>query len=163
MKKRDIKPVLLFELLLLLFVFLLLYCTNFGYSNTNGLLFFWDGISFIAMLLIVIPGMFMLGEWRDFWKAFSVGQKEYKLKELKNILEAVKTCQKLVLLGGLFEVIINYVAAMAYMQEFATYGMVMVIAVLPGLYALILEYFLLPLSVNTQKAINEEMELNEEE
>lgn len=163
MKKRNIKLVLLLELLFLFFTFMMLYCTSFGYSNKEGLSFYWDSISFMALLLIVIPFMCMLGEWPDFWKSLSVGQKEYKLLELKKILEAVKTCQKLVLLGGLFAVIINYIAAMADVAEFYAYGVVMVIVALPGFYALILEFFLLPLSVNTQKAINEEMELNEEE
>lgn len=162
MKKRNVKLILLLELVLLIPVFLVIKLTCMG-PGFGSLAWFIDFPSILGILLFAIPGLMIFGEWKNFCKAFSVGQTEYKLLELKNILEAVKTCQKLVVLAGLFEMIISFIAMMGNLSEPSTIGPNLAVMVLSGLYVVIAEYFLLPLSVNTQKAINEGMELNEEE
>lgn len=162
MKKRNVKMVLLVQIVPLVLVFMICKITNFGvWSDVYG--YFLDLPSIVGLLLFVVPGMFVLGEWGDFRKALLVGQKEYKLLELKNILEAVKACQKLVLLGGIFEMLIGSVAMLFDMEDVRTLGPALVVMIMPAFYVVIMEYFLLTLSVFTQKAINEEMDLDEEE
>lgn len=150
------------EFILLIPVFLVIKLTCMG-PGFGSFAWFIDFPSILGILLFAIPGLMILGEWKNFCKAFSVGQTEYKLVELKNILEAVKTCQRLVVLGGLFEMIVGFVAMMGNLADPATIGPNLAVITLSGFYVVILEYFLLPLSVNIQKAINEGMELNEEE
>lgn len=164
MRKRNVKLVLLVELVTLIIVFVLIKILYMG-AGTKGMEWFLDAPTFIGILLFVIPGLIVLGEWKDFWKACSVGRKKYGLLELKNILEAVKVCQRLVLLGGLFELIIGFVFFLIYIVDIADIsqlGVNLAVVVMPAFYTIILEYFLLPLSVNTQKVMNEEMELDEE-
>ncbi len=163
-KRRNIKLVLLMQLVLLLVVFGFLWLCLLG-SDFSGLIRFCDSITAISMLLFVIPGMMILGEGKYFCKALSVGQKKYSLRELKNTLEAVKTCQRLVVLSGLLEIIILMVGLLTTLPEdnFWIVGFQFLAILTPGFYMIIAEYFLLPLSINTQKAINEEMELDEED
>lgn len=162
MKKRNVKLVLLVQIVPLVIAFMICKISSMG-IHTKSFQYFMDFPSIVGLLLFVVPGMFVLGVWKDFWKALSIGQKEYKLIELKNILEAVKACQKLVLLGGIFEVIIGFVAMLFDMEDFRTIGPALCVMIMPVFYVVISEYFLLTLSVFTQKAINEEMNLDEEE
>ena len=103
--KKHIRLVLLGEIILFLIMFLFLI-----FVSSNGLyavLWFLDIPSLIIILLILIPGLIIMGEWKDFLKAFSVGIKEYRLLELKNIIEAIAAAQKLTVYAALFAIIIS--------------------------------------------------------
>ena len=161
MKKRNVKMVLLVELILLLIVFAITVPICFR-QGLSGMCYLIDAPSMIGILLFAVPGMMILGAGRDFCKAFSVGQKKYTLLELKNIIEAVKACQKLVVIGGLFEMLIASIAILATLDDLTVLGPNLAVMILSGLYIVILEYFLLPLYLNTQKTLHEEMCLDEE-
>ncbi len=94
--KMNVKLVMLLELILLVAAVGLLAMLagvglNFPLSNL------WDPLSFLFILFITLPGLIIMGEWKNFLKAFSVGQKPYSLLELKDINGAVASCQKLAL------------------------------------------------------------------
>jgi len=164
MKKKNVKLVLLLQLVVLVVAFMWIKITNMG--ARSSLIYFIDSPTLISLLLFTVPGLIALGEGKDFLNALSVGQKEYRLLELKNILEAVKTCQKLVLLSGLFDMVITFMSIFMFSDLETAYiwlGPVLQIWSLPALYVIIAEYFLMPLSINTQKTINEAMDLDEEE
>ena len=99
---KNIRLVLLGELLLfiILFTFLII-GGNYGLS---AVAWFLDIPSLVIILMILVPGLLIMGEWKDFTRSFSVGIKEYRLLELKNIIEAVDAAQKLTVFAALFAI-----------------------------------------------------------
>lgn len=79
--KRNIRFVLLGQLVLLiiLFVFNLVLCI--GNEWFYALTLYFDIPSLLLILIILILGLIIFGEWKNFTKAFSVGIKEYSLLE----------------------------------------------------------------------------------
>ena len=112
----------------------------------------------IYLLTIII-----MREWKDFVKAFSVGIKPYSLLELKNIVEAVGAAQKLTVYAALFAIIISGVLLMGRLDDPSTIGPNLAICFLSGFYAVIIEFLLLPLRLNAERKMNEEMDMGDDE
>ena len=157
--KKNIRVVLFGELLLIAAVFLYNISINSGLSS---IAWFIDLPSILLILLILIPGLLIMGEWKDFIKAFSVGIKEFGLLELKNIIEAVDAAQKLTLYAALFTIIISGVLVMGQLGDISMIGPNLAICFLAGFYAIIIEIFLLPLKINAERKMNEEMDFGDE-
>ena len=158
--KKNIRTVLLGELVLFLVVFFISTLgTSFGFSAVT---WFLDWPSLILVLLILIPGLIIMGEWKDFLKSFSVGIKDFRLLELKNIIEAVGAAQKLTIFGALFAIIISAILLMGHLSDPETIGPNLAVCFLAGFYAVIIEFFLLPLKLNAERKMNEEMDMEDE-
>ena len=158
--KKNIRTVLLGELVLFLVVFFISTLgTSFGLSAVT---WFLDWPSLILVLLILIPGLIIMGEWKDFLKSFSVGIKDFRLLELKNIIEAVGAAQKLTIFGALFAIIISAILLMGHLSDPETIGPNLAVCFLAGFYAVIIEFFLLPLKLNAERKMNEEMDMEDE-
>ena len=103
--KKNIRMILVGQLVLFIIVFTITVAlTSYGFSS---IAWFIDLPSLLLILLILIPGLLIMGEWKTFIKSFSVGIKKYSLLELKNIIGAVDAAQKLTLFGALFAIIIS--------------------------------------------------------
>ena len=90
---KNIRLVLLGELLLFLGIFLInIFLGNWGLS---AITWFLDLPSLLLIAFILFPGIAIMGAWKDFINAFSVGIKPFSLLQLKNIIEAVDAAQKL--------------------------------------------------------------------
>ncbi len=158
--KKNIRLVLLGELLLFILVFFISTLgTGFGFS---AVAWFLDFPSLILVLLILIPGLIIMGEWKDFCKSFSVGIKDFRLLELKNIIEAVGAAQKLTVFGALFAIITSAIILMGQLSSPETIGPNLAVCFLAGFYAVIIEFFLLPLKLNAERKMNEEMDMEDE-
>ncbi|MCR5155603.1 MAG: hypothetical protein K6C96_02835 [Butyrivibrio sp.] len=158
--KKNIRMVLLLELLLFIVVFLISTLgTSFGFS---AIAWFLDWPSLILVMLVLIPGLIIMGEWKDFLKAFSVGIKDFRLLELKNIIEAVGAAQKLTIFGALFAIITSAILLMGHLSDPETIGPNLAVCFLAGFYAVIIEFFLLPLRLNAERKMNEEMDMEDE-
>ena len=127
----------------------------------SAVLWFLDIPSFLLIALIFVPGLLIMGEWKNFIKAFSVGIRSYSLLELKNIIEAVGAAQKLTLFGALFAIIISAVLLLGRLDDLAIMGANLAVCFLSGFYAVIIEFILLPLRLNAECRMNEEMDLGE--
>lgn len=158
--KKNIRMVILGELLLFVVVFALQIA--FGSWGLSAVTWFLDLPSLLLILLILIPGLMIMGEWKDFIKSFSVGIKEYKLLELKNIIEAVSAAQKLTVFAALFAIIISGVMLLGNLGSPETIGPNLAVCFLSGFYAVIIEFFLLPLRLNAERKMNEEMDMDDE-
>ena len=158
--KKNIRLVLLGELLLFIVVFFISTLgTSFGFS---AVAWFLDFPSLILVLLILIPGLIIMGEWKDYCKSFSVGIKDFRLLELKNIIEAVGAAQKLTVFGALFAIITSAIILMGQLSSPETIGPNLAVCFLTGFYAVIIEFFLLPLKLNAERKMNEEMDMEDE-
>lgn len=158
--KKSIRLVLLGEIILLAAVFLMnIIMGNWGVS---AVAFFIDLPSILLILLVLIPGLIIMGEWKDFIKAFSVGLKPYSLLELKNIVGAVGAAQKLTIYSALMAIIISAVLMLGRLDDLEMIGANLAICFLAGLYAVIIEFFLLPLRLNAERKMNEEMDFGDE-
>ncbi len=157
--KKNIRWVLAGQIILFvgLFLFTLLLC-----GGLQAVLYFVDPPSLILIALVLIPGLIIMGEWRDFLKAFSVGIRPYRLLELKNIIEAVGAAQKLTILGALFAIIISGVILLGRLDDPSTIGPNLAVCFLSGFYAVIIEFILLPLRLNAERKMNEEMDLEDD-
>lgn len=160
MKKRNIRLVLLGELILFVSVFIFTVVRSFEISS---IAWFIDFPSILLILLILIPGLIIMGEGKDFIKSFSVGIKEYSLLELKNIIEAVGAAQKLTVFGALFAVIASGILILGNIGDLSFIGPNLAVCFLAAFYASIIEFFLLPLKLNAERKMNEEMDLGDEE
>lgn len=158
--KKSIRLVLLGEIILLAAVFLMnIIMGNWGVS---AVAFFIDLPSILLILLVLIPGLIIMGEWKDFIKSFSVGLKPYSLLELKNIVGAVVAAQKLTIYSALMAIIISAVLMLGRLDDLEMIGANLAICFLAGLYAVIIEFFLLPLRLNAERKMNEEMDFGDE-
>lgn len=156
--KKNIRVVLFGELVLLILIFLL--CLSNG--AISSILWFVDFPSMILIALVFIPGLLIMGEWKDFLKSFSVGIRHYSLLELKNIIGAVTAAQKLTVLGALFSIITSGILVAGHLDDLTAIGPCLAVCFLSGLYAVIVEFFLLPLRLNAERKMNEEMDLGDE-
>lgn len=156
---KNIRLVLLGELLLFLGIFL--FNVLLGGWGVSAIAWFLDIPSILLIAIVLIPGLLIMGAWKDFTKAFSVGIKKFSLLELKNIIEAVNAAQKLTIYGALFAIIISGVLLLGRLDDPSTFGPNLAVCFLSGLYAVIIEFLLLPLRLNAEKKMNEEMDLGE--
>ncbi len=156
---KNIRLVLIGELILFIAVFLAnVFAGGWGLS---AVFWFLDLPSLLLIALILIPGLLIMKEWKDFLRAFSVGIKSYSLLELKNIIGAVDAAQKLTIFAALFAIIISVVLLMGRLDDPSTIGPNLAVCFLAGLYAVIIEFLLLPLRLNAEQKMNEEMDLGE--
>lgn len=160
--KKNIRIVLIGEILLLVTLFLFNLILSAG-DPKIVFLWFIDIPSLLLILLILIPGLLIMGEWKDFIKSFSVGIKPYCLLELKNIIEAVGAAQKLTVYGALLAIITTGIFLMGRPDDPSTIGPNLAVCFLPGFYAVIVEFLLLPLKLNAERKMNEEMDLEDGE
>ena len=156
---KNIRLVLIGELLLFIAVFMM---TVLGGSwGMSAVLWFLDLPSILLIVLIFVPGLLIMGEWKNFLKAFSVGIRPFSFLELKNIIGAVDAAQKLTIYAALFAIIISGVLLMGRLDDPYTIGPNLAVCFLAGLYAVIIEFLLLPLRLNAERKMNEEMDLGE--
>ena len=74
---KNIRFVVLCELLLFAAVFVLnIIMGNWGFS---AIIWFLDLPSLMIIVLVLIPGLLIMGAWNDFVKSFSVGIRQYRL------------------------------------------------------------------------------------
>lgn len=156
---KNIRLVLAGELILFILVFMLNVLG--GSWGMSAIYWFLDFPSLLLIVLIFVPGLLIMGEWKNFLKAFSVGIKPYSLLELKNIIGAVDAAQKLTIYAALFAIIISGVLVMGRLDDPSTIGPNLAVCFLAGLYAVIIEFLLLPLRLNAERKMNEEMDLGE--
>lgn len=156
---KNIRLVLIGELLLFIAVFMMIVLG--GSWGMSAVLWFLDLPSILLIVLIFVPGLLIMGEWKNFLKAFSVGIRPFSLLELKNIIGAVDAAQKLTIYAALFAIIISGVLLMGRLDDPYTIGPNLAVCFLAGLYAVIIEFLLLPLRLNAERKMNEEMDLGE--
>ncbi len=156
---KNIRLVLIGELILFIFVFTFIVLA--GGWGMSAVLWFLDFPSLLIIALIFIPGLLVMGEWKNFLKAFSVGIKPFSLLELKNIIGAVDAAQKLTIYAALFAIIISGVLLLGRLDDPSTIGPSLAVCFLAGLYSVIIEFLLLPLRLNAERNMNEEMDLGE--
>ena len=158
--KKNIRFILLGELALFITVFALsIFLCN---GAIAAIAWFIDAPSLLLILLILIPGLIVMGEWKDFIKAFSVGIKPFSLLELKNIIEAIRAAQNLTIFGALFAIITSGILLLGRLNDPSTIGPNLAVCFLAGFYSVIVEFFLLPLRLNAERKMNEEMDLGDE-
>ncbi len=159
--KKNIRVILIGELILFIGIFLFnILAGNLGMS---AIAWFVDLPSLLLIVLLLIPGLLIMGEWKDFVKSFSVGIRPYSLLEIKNIIEAVGAAQKLTIYGALFAIIISGVLLLGRLDDPSTIGPNLAVCFLAGFYAVIIEFLLLPLRLNAERKMNEEMDLGDDE
>lgn len=158
--KKNVRMVLLGELILFIVIFL--FNLMIGSWGLSALSWFLDIPSLLVIAMVLIPGLIIMGEWKDFIRAFSVGINRYSLLELKNIIGAVAAAQKLTLYGALFAIIISGILVMGSLDTPSTIGPNLAVCFLSGFYAVILEFLLLPLKLNSERKMNEEMDFEDE-
>ena len=156
---KNIRLVIIGELILFIVVFMFIVLG--GGWEMSAIWWFVDFPSLLLMAFILVPGLLIMREWKNFLKAFSVGIKPYSLLELKNIIGAVDAAQKLTVYGALFSIIISGVLLLGRLDDSYTIGPNLAVCFLAGLYAVIIEFLLLPLRLNAERKMNEEMDLGE--
>ena len=156
---KNIRLVLIGEFVLFIVVFMI--CVLGGSWEMSAVFWFLDFPSLLLIVLVLIPGLLIMGEWKNFLKSFSVGIKPFSLLELKNIIGAIDAAQKLTVYAALFAIIISGVLLMGRLDDPSTIGPNLAVCFLAGLYAVIIEFLLLPLRLNAERKMNEEMDLGE--
>ncbi|MBQ6441512.1 MAG: hypothetical protein IJJ13_02830 [Lachnospiraceae bacterium] len=158
---KNIRLVLLGELILFVAIFGV-NLFSWAVGGLSNIAWFLDLPSIILIVAVLIPGLLIMGEWKDFIKSFSVGIKPYTLLELKNIIGAVSAAQKLTVFGALFAIITSGILIIGRLDNPEKLGPNLAVCFLAGFYAVIIEFFLLPLRLNAERKMNEEMDLGDE-
>lgn len=157
--KKNIHTVILGELILLIVILL---CNILIGGGISAVRWFIDLPSILLILIVLIPGLLVMGVWKDFIKSFSVGIKPYSLLELKNIIGAVDFAQKMTVFAALFAIIISGICILGNIENISLLGPNLAVCFLAGLYAVIIEFLLLPLRLNAERQMNKEMDLGDE-
>lgn len=157
---KNIRIVLLGEVLLVIAI--LVFNIFLGSGEPMFIAYFLDLPSLLVILAFLIPGLIVMGEWKDFVRAFSVGIRPYSLLELKNIIGAVAAAQKLTVCAALFAIIVSGVLILGRLDDLEAMGPNLAVCFLAGLYAVIAEFLLLPLRLNAERRMNEEMDFGDE-
>ena len=157
---KNIRVVLLGELILLIVI--CLFNILMGGWGLSSIWWFLDLPSLVLIIIVLIPGLLIMGVWKDFIKSFSVGIKKYSLLELKNIIGAVDFAQKMTVFAALLAIIVSSILILGNIENLSVLGPKLVVCFLAGLYAVIIEFFLLPLRLNAEREMNKEMDLGDE-
>ena len=168
MKKRNVIWLTIAQFVLLLGATYLTLAVSAG--TKNGLFVIGNLIdipSIILILFFTLPGLVICGVWKEFWRAFTVGKKEYSLNELKNMSEAIRVGQKAAVLGGILAFILQLNTVFLYVDLRNAGAEVLIanlrVAILAVVYVSVIEFLLIQVSVNITKTINEVMSFDEEE
>lgn len=159
-KKMDIGKVLLTEMLVIIVG--LMY-TVMVTGSANDIVMLIDIPSLFLIILFSVPVLIISGLWKDFIKAFSVSKQKYSIAQLRRCLEAVLVVQKLVLISSFFTAFISIIMLFKNLDEPEFIGPNLAVICLSGLYAVIIEFLLVPLKTNVQVTLIHEMEINNEE
>lgn len=164
-KKHSVGIILLLEFV----VFALVICINLGACNTVGfdifpaLQYLIDTPSLLLIILMVIPALAVSGMGRDFLRIFTVGRKNYTLRELKRTLEATLLTQKIIICAACISMMISFIVFLHNLENLSAIGPNLAVAALAIFYAACLEFFLAPLKANVQNAIFDLMDVEDEE
>ena len=159
MKKKTVIPTLLAEVIILALVLGI----NLMLSS-GGTVFasnFIDIPLLVLLLLFVIPSMVASGQWKPFIRAFSIGKKDYGIKEIKKTLEAVKLTMKYVLCGSLMLLMVAGIIILTRLNEIETFGNNLGVAFISVFYCSILEVFLATIEAHVQNALTDAMSVDE--
>ena len=159
-EKMDIGKVLLIEMLVIIVG--LMY-TVMVTGGANDIVMLIDMPSLFLIILFCVPVLIISGLWKDFVKAFSVSKQKYSIAQLRRCLEAVLVTQKLVLISSFFTAFISIITLLKKLVEPEVLGPNLAVVCLSGLYAVIVEFLLLPLKTNVQVTLIHEMEISNEE
>lgn len=159
-EKMSIGKVLFMEMLVIIVAVLYITMVTGG---MGGIIMLIDIPSLLLIIFFCVPVIVVSGLWGDFIKAFSVSKQKYSIAQLRRCLEAVLVAQKLVLISSFFTAFISIITLLRRLEEPALFGPNLAVVCLSGLYAVILEFLLLPLKTNVQVTLIHEMELGNEE
>ncbi len=132
-------------------------------SSAEGL----ESISFcidiptlLCILVFTLPVLLRRGMWQDFMRAFRMLKRTYvcSLGDLKRTKEAVELMQKQVMYGGVIVMIMGIIYLLAMVNNPASVGPALAVAVLSILYTAVLELLLLPLQHEVGRRIIDYME-----
>lgn len=159
-EKMDIGKMLLIEMLVIIVG--LMY-TVMVTGGANDIVMLIDMPSLFLIILFCVPVLIVSGLWKDFIKAFSVSKQKYSIAQLRRCLEAVLVTQKLVLISSFFTAFISIIMFLKRLDKPELLGPNLAVICLSGLYAVIIEFLLLPLKTNVQVTLIHEMEISNEE
>ena len=164
-RKISVGTVLLLEALVLIIVLVFNLCISWGFGDNilHAFSFLLDLPSILLILMMVAPALLVSGMGKDFLRAFSVGKKDYTLRELERSLEAVSTVQKIIFCAAAISGMIALVTILYQISDISYLGPCMAVAGLVVLYAAILEFFLIPVKANVQNTITDLMDVEDEE
>lgn len=127
---------------------------------------FFDIISLLFLLLVLIPVMISSGMLKDLNNAFREvfgKRKKATLLELKRAHMAVKLAGRISLAGGVMLMLLQMIVMLHNMSEPATLGPTISVAVLIMIYAVIFYILLLPVGAKLQQRILEYIPPEEEQ
>lgn len=162
-KKNSVGKVLLLSVVVFTIFFWFNILMNMGAQGLEMFTNFFDLPALILILLLVVPMLVVSGSGRDFLNTFSIGKKEYPIRSLKRSLEAVQLVQKLILYSSIISCIMAIVTILTCLEDTATLGPCLAVAMLIVFYAAVLELFLIPVKAKVQNAITDLMDVEDEE
>ena len=151
----------LFSVLGIIICFLLVYITQPGYSVYN----FLDGMSFMIMIVLVIPIMLSAGLLKDLNNAFRFvlgKKKEATLLELKRAKLAAEMLSRVSVCSSIFVALIQTVVLLHSMSDPAYLGPVISVMVLTIVYAMVISLLMIPIRAKLEQRILEYMPSNAE-
>lgn len=151
----------LLSVLGIIICFLLVYVTQPGYSVYN----FLDGMSFMIMIVLVIPIMLSAGLLKDLNNAFRFvlgKKKEATLLGLKRAKLAAEMFSRVSVCSSIFVALIQTVVLLHSMSDPAYLGPVISVMVLAIVYAMVISLLMIPIRAKLEQRILEYMPFDAE-
>lgn len=132
-----------------------------GMFYTNWL-YLLDPPSLIIMLVLTVPVLLRGGMWKDFSRAWKMLRKKYTchLSEIRRSLDVVEMMQKQVVCAGITSMLLSFIYVLGRLDDPASLGPSVAVAILTMLYAVIFEMLLLPLQIEAKRRIIDYMEID---
>lgn len=122
----------------------------------------WRGAMLMAgwILLLSLPILVKNGLFKDFIRVFKMQSKKYScsLSDMRRSLDVVELMQKQVLYAGGITTIVPIIYVLCSIDNMASLGPNMAVALMTVFYTAILELFLLPLQIELKRRIIDYME-----
>lgn len=144
----------LLSVLGMIICFLLVYITHPG----NSIFHFLDGMSFMIMLVLVIPIMLSTGLLKDLNNAFRAvlgRKKETTLLELKRAKLAAEMLGRVSVCSSIFIALIQTVVFLHSMSDPAYLGPIISAMVLTVVYAMVISLLMIPIRAKLEQRILE--------
>ena len=138
--------------------------TVFSNSHLSSLTVYFDMVSLVLILILVIPIMISAGLLKDFNRAFPLvigKKKETTLHEINRSIIAVGLAMKTLTAGGVFLFLCAVIQMLLTLDDLSRLGPNCAMAIITMLYAMILVLLLLPLKARLEILKQEYMQQEE--
>lgn len=152
----TIERMILMKRIISIFVFLfIVIATMVSYSGPMSIAYFIDLPTLVIILVLSISMLFFSDQWQDFMRGLKISflREEATTKELKSSLSAICSFRSYAIYAGLITILTGITIMLRYLEDSASIGPALSVAILPLFYVAIGNIVLTAIGARIEKEI----------